>query len=126
MEVLNKYKKPLNGSKVLILGASYKKDIDDMRESPTLKLIEIFKDRGAEVYYSDPYVPVLFKTRKYDYELNSVDISSESIKEYDLVVVSTDHSDFDYRMIAENAKLIIDTRNAFQSRSINSGNIYKA
>jgi len=126
MDVLNKHKKPLNGSKVLILGASYKKDIDDMRESPTLKLIEIFKDKGAEVFYSDPYVPVLFKTRKYDYELNSVDISSENIKGYDLVVVSTDHSDFDYRMIAENAQLIIDTRNAFQSRSINSGNIFKA
>ena len=126
MEVLNKHKKPLNGSKVLILGASYKKDIDDMRESPTLKLIEIFKDRGAEVFYSDPFVPVLFKTRKYDYELNSVDISNDSIKEYDLVVVSTDHTNFDYRMIAENAKLIIDTRNAFQSRSIKSANIFKA
>lgn len=126
MEVLNKYKKPLNGSKVLILGASYKKDIDDMRESPSLKLIEILKNKGAEVFYSDPYVPVLLKTRKYDYELKSVDISSESIKEYDLVIVSTDHSDFDYKMIAENANLIIDTRNAFQSRSINSGNIFKA
>ncbi|MFB3055733.1 MAG: nucleotide sugar dehydrogenase [Ignavibacteriaceae bacterium] len=126
MEVLNKYKKPLNGSKVLILGASYKKDIDDMRESPTLKLIEIFKDRGAEVFYSDPYVPVLFKTRKYDYELNSVDISCESLKEYDLVVVSTDHSDFDYRLIAENAKLIIDTRNAFEKNKISNDKIYKA
>jgi len=126
MDILNKFKKPLNGSKVLILGASYKKDIDDMRESPTLKLIEIFKDRGAEVFYSDPYVPVLYKTRKYDYELNSVDISSESIKEYDLVVVSTDHSDFDYRLIAESAKLIIDTRNVFEKNKILSDKIYKA
>jgi len=126
MEVLNRHKKPLNGSKVLILGASYKKDIDDMRESPTLKLIEIFKDRGAEVFYSDPYVPVLFKTRKYNYELNSVDISSESIKEYDLVVVSTDHSDFDYRIIAENAKLIIDTRNVFEKNNIVNERIFKA
>ncbi|MHA2123293.1 MAG: nucleotide sugar dehydrogenase, partial [Promethearchaeota archaeon] len=72
MAVLNKFKKSVNGSKVLILGASYKKDIDDMRESPTLKLIEIFREKGAEVVYSDPYVPVLFKTRRYAYELKSV------------------------------------------------------
>ncbi len=126
MEVLNLHKKALNGSKVLILGASYKKDIDDMRESPTLKLIEIFRNRGAQVFYSDPYVPVLYKTRKYDYELNSVTLTRENVQGYDLVVLSTNHSDFDYEMIAENAKLIIDTRNAFQSHSIKSDNIFKA
>ena len=125
VEVLNLQKKPLNGSKVLILGASYKKDIDDMRESPTLKLIEIFREKGAQVFYSDPYVPVLYKTRKYDYELNSVNLTKENIREYDLVVLSTNHSDFDYKMIAENAKLIIDTRNAFDNFNLKK-NIFKA
>ena len=126
MRILNLHKKPLNGAKVLILGASYKKDIDDMRESPTLKLIEIFGERGAKVSYSDPYVPVLFKTRRYDYDLNSVDLTADSVKEFDLVVMSTNHSDFDYKMIEENAKLIIDTRNAFENKGIKSKKIHKA
>jgi UDP-N-acetyl-D-glucosamine dehydrogenase len=125
MAVLNKFKKSVNGSKVLILGASYKKDIDDMRESPTLKLIEIFREKGAEVVYSDPYVPVLFKTRRYDYELKSVALTKDSIQKYDLVVVSTDHTDFDYKMIADNAQLIIDTRNAFENFNMNK-NVFKA
>ena len=126
IEVLNSHKKPLNGSKVLILGASYKKDIDDMRESPTLKLIEIFREKGAHVFYSDPYVPILSKSRRYNYNLNSVDLSKESIQRYDLVVVSTDHTSFDYEMIADNAQLIIDTRNAFESKGIKNKNIFKA
>lgn len=126
MDVLNKYKKPLNGSKVLILGASYKKDIDDMRESPSLKLIEIFRERGAEVNYSDSYVPKLPKTRRYNYEMESVELTSETVSKYDLIILSTDHSNFNYKMIAENAKLIIDTRNAFEKNKISSDKIYKA
>ncbi|MCH7963380.1 MAG: nucleotide sugar dehydrogenase [Bacteroidetes bacterium] len=126
MEILNKFKKPLNGSKVLILGASYKKDIDDMRESPSLKLIEIFRERCAEVYYSDSYVPKLPKTRRYNYEMESVELTAETVSKYDLIVLSTDHSNFDYKMIAENAKLIIDTRNAFEKNKISSNKIYKA
>lgn len=77
-EVLNKYKKSLNGSKVLILGASYKKDIDDMRESPSLKLIEILREKGAKVDYNDPYVPKLPKTRKYQYDMESVELSKKN------------------------------------------------
>ena len=73
IEVLNKIKLPLNGSRVLILGASYKKDIDDMRESPSLKLIELFMERGAHVEYTDPYIPSLPKTRKYNFAMKSVD-----------------------------------------------------
>jgi UDP-N-acetyl-D-glucosamine dehydrogenase len=126
MEVLNKYKKPLNGSKVLILGASYKKDIDDMRESPSLKLIEIFRERGAEVNYSDSYVPKLPKTRRYNYEMESVELTAQTLSKYDLIILSTDHSNFDYKMVAENAKLIIDTRNAFEKNKISSDKIYKA
>lgn len=125
-EVLNRNKKSLNGSKVLILGVAYKKDIDDMRESPSLKLIEILREKGAEVHYSDPYVQKLPKTRKYDFEMESVDIDKKSLSSYDLILLSTDHSNFDYKLISENAKLIIDTRNAFGKAGIKSDKIFKA
>lgn len=126
IEALNKFKKALNGSKVLILGAAYKNDIDDMRESPSLKLIEIYREKGASVEYSDPLIPILPKTRKYDYHMNSVKLTKEKLKSYDLVVLSTDHSNFDYKFIAQNSKLIIDSRNAFEARGIKSKNIFKA
>jgi len=126
MEVLNKFKKALNGSKVLILGAAYKKDIDDMRESPSLKLIEILTEKGAEVDYYDPLVPSLPRVRHYNYDMESVNLTKEKIADYDLVILSTDHSSFDYKLIAENAKVIIDTRNAFESHSIKSNNIFKS
>jgi UDP-N-acetyl-D-glucosamine dehydrogenase len=124
IDVLNKYKKALNGSKVLILGAAYKKDIDDMRESPSLKLIEIFREKGAEVDYNDPYVPKLPKTRKYKYNMSSADL--KTLKNYDLVVLSTDHTDYDYNKLAAEAKIIVDTRNAFGKRGITRENIFKA
>lgn len=126
MESLNIQKKSLNGSKVLILGAAYKKNIDDMRESPSLKLIEILREKGAEVDYSDPYVPVLPKTRKYSYEMQSVDLTAENISGYDLVLLSTDHDDFDYNFIAEHSKLIVDSRNAFTKNGIVLEKIVKA
>ncbi len=126
MKVLNKFKKSLNGSKVLILGASYKKDIDDMRESPTLKLIEIFAERGAEIDYNDPYVPKLFKMRKYNYDLSSVELTKESLAMYDLVVLSTDHSSYDYKFIAENSKIVVDTRNVFEKNGVKAENVFKA
>jgi UDP-N-acetyl-D-glucosamine dehydrogenase len=126
VEALNKFKKALNGSKVLILGAAYKKDIDDMRESPSLKLIEIYREKGATVDYYDPLVPVLPKTRHYNYNMKSVKLSKENLKSYDLLVLSTDHSMFDYKFIAQNSKLIVDSRNAFESRGIKSKNIFKA
>jgi len=126
MEVLNKFKKALNGSKVLILGAAYKKDIDDMRESPSLKLIEILRDRGAKVDYHDSFISSLPRTRKYNYDMKSIELTKENIAEFDLVILSTAHSSFDYKLIAKNAKIIVDTRNAFQNRSIKSENIFKA
>ena len=125
-EVLNKFKKALNGAKVLILGAAYKKDIDDMRESPSLKLIEIYRDKGAIVEYYDPLVPILPKTRKYNYQMKSVKPTKEKLNSYDLVVLSTDHSIFDYKFIASNAKLIVDSRNAFEVRGIKSKKVFKA
>ncbi len=126
MEVLNKFKKSLNGSKVLILGASYKKDIDDMRESPTLKLIEIFAEKGAEIDYNDPYVPKLWKMRKYNYDLASVELIKENLAKYDLVVLSTDHTSYDYKFIAENSKIVIDTRNVFERNGVKAENVFKA
>ncbi len=124
-EVLNKEKKSLNGSKVLILGAAYKKDIDDMRESPSLKLIEILREKGAEVDYNDPYVPELPETRKYNYQMKSVELTDKTLKKYDLVLLSTDHTNYDYKFIAENAKLILDTRNAFEKAGIKSSKLFK-
>jgi UDP-N-acetyl-D-glucosamine dehydrogenase len=125
-QVLNKFRKALNGSKVLILGVAYKKDIDDMRESPSLKLIEIFREKGATVDYYDPLVPRLPKTRKYKYDMKSIKLSAKNLNKYDLVVLSTDHSNFDYKFIAKNANLIVDSRNAFETRNIKIKKIFKA
>ena len=124
-EVLNKFKKSLNGSKVLILGASYKKDIDDMRESPSLKLIEILREKGASVDYNDPYVAKLPKTRKYNYHMDSVELSKKNLSKYDLVLLSTDHSDYNYKFITTNSKLILDTRNAFERAGVKSEKVFK-
>jgi len=126
MDFLNQKRKTLKGSKVLILGAAYKKNVDDMRESPSLKLIEILRERGAEVDYSDPFVPVLPKTRKYKFDMNSIELTEENIKKYDVVLLSTDHDDFDYKLISEHAQLIVDTRNAFGKRGLKNENIFKA
>jgi UDP-N-acetyl-D-glucosamine dehydrogenase len=126
VEVLNKQKKAMNGSRILILGAAYKKDIDDMRESPSLKLIEILRERGAEVDYNDPYVAKLPKTRKYNYQMVSVELTRENIQKYDMLLLSTDHTDYDYSFIADNASLIVDTRNAFERNGVKSDKIFKA
>lgn len=117
-EALNRVKKSLNGSKVLILGVAYKKDIDDMRESPSLRLIELFREKGCQVSYNDPYVSKLPRTRKYQFDMESVDLTKENLGKFDLVVLSTDHSDYDYKMIAENSNLILDSRNAFVKHGI--------
>lgn len=126
MEALNLHKKSLNGAKVLILGAAYKKNIDDMRESPSLKLIEILRSKGAEVDYNDPYVPKLPPTRKYNYDMDSVELTKENIQNYDLIVLSTNHDDYDYNFIHENSQLILDTRNSFGSHGIINGKVIKS
>ncbi|HET55722.1 MAG TPA: nucleotide sugar dehydrogenase [Ignavibacteria bacterium] len=126
MEILNDHGKSLKGSKVLILGAAYKKNIDDMRESPSLKLIEILRSKGAEVDYNDPYVPKLPATRKYNYDLNSVELTKDNLNKYDLILLSTDHDDYDYDFIMENSKIVIDTRNAFIKHGIKSDKLFDA
>jgi len=126
IEVLNKHSKSVKDSKILIVGMSYKKNIDDMRESPSLKLIELFHGSGAIVDYYDPFIPKLPPTRKYNYEMSSIELSQTTLMNYDLVLISTDHDDIDYKMIADNSKLIVDTRNVFERKGIRSKNIYKA
>jgi UDP-N-acetyl-D-glucosamine dehydrogenase len=118
-EALNRKKKSLNGAAVLILGAAYKKDVDDVRESPTLKLIEILEQKGAEVDYNDPYIPKMPHVRKYQFEMKSIDLTPDNLKKYDLVIISTDHSMYDYQMIVTHSKLVVDTRNA--TRNVKTG-----
>jgi UDP-N-acetyl-D-glucosamine dehydrogenase len=98
---------------VLLLGVAYKKDVDDLRESPTLKIMEILQKRGAEFDYNDPYFPHLHKMRHYDYShLKSVPLSGDMLGKYDAVIIATDHSSYDYASIVDSAKLVVDTRNA--------------
>jgi len=110
---LNDHKKSLKGSKILILGVAYKKDVDDLRESPTLKIMEILQKRGADFDYNDPYFPHLHKMRHYDFShMKSVPLNPQTLGNYDAVVIATDHSSYDYAAIVESAKLVVDTRNA--------------
>jgi UDP-N-acetyl-D-glucosamine dehydrogenase len=111
MEALNSVGKSFKNAKILILGVAYKKDVDDMRESPALKIITIFQDKGAIVDYNDPYIPEIPPLRKYHLKMHSKDLTRENISSYDVVVIVTDHSVYDPNFILENAQLIIDTRN---------------
>jgi UDP-N-acetyl-D-glucosamine dehydrogenase len=112
-DALNERARSIKNSKVLVLGIAYKKNVDDMRESPSVELMEILRDKGAEVAYSDPHVPVFPKMREHHFDLKSVSLSAESIASYDVVLLATDHSAFDYDLIQKNAKLIIDTRGVY-------------
>jgi UDP-N-acetyl-D-glucosamine dehydrogenase len=109
---LNGFERSLRGARILILGISYKKDVDDLRESPALRIIELLRSQGTFVDYHDPHFPRLPKTRRYDFHLESVDLSPENLSDYDAVVIVTDHSCFDYPMIVRYAQLVIDSRNA--------------
>ena len=107
---LNRHKKAVNGARVLVLGVAYKKDIDDLRESPALTIIELLQKDGAQVSYHDPYFPFIGKGRKYDLQMKCAEL--KDLGQYDCVVIVTDHSDYDYRRIVGEAQLIVDTRNA--------------
>ncbi|HZQ70098.1 MAG TPA: nucleotide sugar dehydrogenase [Terriglobales bacterium] len=107
---LNQRKKALNGSRVLILGVAYKKDIDDLRESPALTIIELLQKEGAQVSYNDPYFPMIGKGRKYDLQMKCAPL--DKLGQYDCVLIVTDHSDYDYLKIVRESQLVIDTRNA--------------
>lgn len=110
---LNDRQKSIKGSKVLLLGVAYKKDVDDLRESPSLKLLELLTQRGAVMDYNDPYFPALHKMRHYDFShMRSVDLTPDKLASYDCVLIATDHSSYDYDAIVRGAKLVVDTRNA--------------
>lgn len=111
-EALNERGKCVKGSKVLMLGVAYKKDIDDVRESPALELFDLFKKRGAHVIYHDPHIPHVGKGRHYDMNLDSVALDDRLLSEQDLVVIVTDHSKVDYAKVVKHARLVVDTRNA--------------
>ena len=126
VEILNSNKKSIKDARILILGAAYKKNIDDLRESPSLKLIELLISKNALVDYSDPYIAKLPATRKYNFNMESVELTKENLKHYDALVLSTDHDSFDYKFILENSNLIVDTRNKFNALNLNSAKVYKA
>jgi len=109
-KALNQHKKALNGSRVLMLGMAYKKDIDDLRESPSLTVIELLREQGAEVLYNDPYFPTVGRGRHYN--LNMTCTPLEKLDQYDCVLIMTDHSDYDYEAIVSQSGLVVDSRNA--------------
>jgi UDP-N-acetyl-D-glucosamine dehydrogenase len=116
---LNRQKKALNGARVLVLGVAYKKDIDDLRESPALTIIELLQKEGAQVGYNDPYFPFIGKGRKYDLQMKCSPL--DNLQQYDCVLIVTDHSDYDYVRIVQESNLVVDTRNA--TRGIQSPKI---
>ncbi len=118
-DALNDREKSIKGSRILALGIAYKRDVDDMRESPSVLVMENLRDRGAIVEYSDPNVPVFPKMREHKFDLKSVPLTAENIASYDCVVLLTDHSDVDYSLILNSAKLIVDTRGKFRDPAIN-------
>ena len=125
--VLNRQGKTLSGSTILILGMAYKRDVDDQRESPSLKIIQLLRERKASIEYSDMHVPVCRGHRHYpEIDMSSVELSKDRLKSADAVLLLTDHSIFDYQFIEKHAKCIIDTRNAFKQHGINSPKVYKA
>jgi UDP-N-acetyl-D-glucosamine dehydrogenase len=116
---LNKHRKPVNGSKVLILGVAYKRDIDDMRESPALGIIEKLEKLGAEISFHDPHVnEVILENGE---RMTGVALTEQLVTEADCVVIVTDHRKVDYRWVAEHAKLVVDTRNA--TRDLKKGEL---
>jgi UDP-N-acetyl-D-glucosamine dehydrogenase len=118
-QALNEHRKCLNGSKILVLGLAYKRDIDDLRESPSLTVIELLRQAGAEVSYNDPYFPAVGRGRHYDLNLSCAPL--ENLGEYDAVLIITDHSSYDYPRIVAESKIVIDSRNA--TKGIAAANI---
>ncbi len=125
-DALNDHKKSLNGSRILILGLAYKPDIDDLRESPSLELIELLKAKGAKVDYNDPYFPQTHKQREYDLQMKSKPLTAKMLARYDAVVIATNHSDYDYAWIVKHAQLVIDTRNATAEVRVGRRKVVKA
>lgn len=114
MLALNKNKKAIAASKILVLGLAYKPNVDDIRESPSFEIIEKLQELGGDIDYNDPHVPATHKMREYDLQMQSVELTADNIKQYDCVVIATNHQAYDWQMIADNAQLVIDTRGAMR------------
>lgn len=116
---LNNQCKPLKGSRILVLGVAYKKNIDDQRESPSLKIIQLLQQQGANVEYHDPYAPTCANHRHYpEIDLKSIPLSQENIQQFDAVIITTDHDNVDYQLVAEYSSLIVDTRNILAAKGL--------
>ncbi|WP_454910993.1 UDP-N-acetyl-D-glucosamine 6-dehydrogenase [Stutzerimonas chloritidismutans] len=115
MDGLNDSGKALKGSKVLVLGIAYKKNVDDMRESPSVEIMELIEAKGGIVAYSDPHVPVFPKMREHHFELSSEALTAENLASFDAVILATDHDKFDYELIKQHAKLIVDSRGKYRA-----------
>ncbi|MBI4557871.1 MAG: nucleotide sugar dehydrogenase [Candidatus Hydrogenedentes bacterium] len=126
MEALNDRGVTLKGARVLVLGAAYKKDVDDMRESPGIKIMDLLLKRGAHVDYNDPHVPRFQHLRHYDFEMSSVALTEQMLASYDCVLIATDHSAYDYAWIVKHARLVMDTRNATGKLTEHRDRIVKA
>ncbi|MCS3904365.1 UDP-N-acetyl-D-glucosamine dehydrogenase [Methylohalomonas lacus] len=118
-DALNDHGKSVKNSKILVLGIAYKKNVDDMRESPAVELMAMLREKGAEVAYSDPHVPVFPKIRKYHFDLASVPLTAETLHDYDAILLATNHDAFDYKLIAREAKLVVDTRGVYRDVAAN-------
>jgi UDP-N-acetyl-D-glucosamine dehydrogenase len=113
VDALNEKSKSIRGSTILVLGVTYKKDVDDVRESPALEIMKLLKERGAELSYSDPYVPRLQKMREYDFSyMSSAPLSESTLANVDLVLIATDHTNIDYQFVVDHSHMVVDTRNA--------------
>jgi UDP-N-acetyl-D-glucosamine dehydrogenase len=126
MEALNDHSRSLKGAKVLVLGLAYKRDVDDVRESPAFEVIELLQHKGADVTYHDPYVPRTHTMRRYDLEMVSVPLTPETLKAADAVLIVTDHTAVDYALVVAHAPLIVDTRNATRHVTTGREKIVKA
>jgi UDP-N-acetyl-D-glucosamine dehydrogenase len=115
-DALNARGQAVRGARVLVLGIAYKKDVEDMRESPSVRLMELLRAKGADVHYSDPHVPVFPTMREHHFDLSSVTLTQESIASYDVLLLATSHSAFNYKLLQEHARLIVDTRGVYQER----------
>jgi UDP-N-acetyl-D-glucosamine dehydrogenase len=126
MEALNDQGKALKNAKVLLLGAAYKKNVDDDRESPSYKLMALLMEKGARVSYNDPHIPVLRPGRKYDFGLTSTPLTEQTLAGSDCILIATDHDAYDYPFILAHAPLIVDTRNVFPDPADTFGKVYPA
>ena len=120
VDALNSAGKAINKSKILVLGIAYKKNVGDMRESPSVELMELLRNKGAIVSYFDPHVPIFPKLRRYSFDLQSIDLTAESVNQFDAVLLATDHDVFDYQMIQKQAKILVDTRGRYANLPANN------